>query len=192
MTRPKTRRPIADRLWSKVRKEDVGCWEYQGKRSSNGYGRIALGGRADGEGPAHRVAWELTNGEVPEGLIVCHRCDNPPCVNPEHLFLGTHADNAADRNAKGRHAHGTRHPQAILNPDLVRLVRRWAAEGVSRAESARRLGVSRGGVSAVVNGRLWTHVTDDPSPDMRPGAQSDKPRLVITITELDPTSQEQS
>lgn len=75
------------------------CWEYQAARSPRGYGTIGVMGKTR---RAHRVAWELANGPIPEGLLVCHHCDNPPCCNPAHLFLGTDKDNVADMRAKGR------------------------------------------------------------------------------------------
>lgn len=163
--KPKSRIPIEIRLWLKVEKMPSGCWEYRGKLSTNGYGRIARGGRGEGEVPAHRVAWEQRNGPVPDGMILCHSCDNPPCVNPNHLFLGSHADNAADRNRKGRHRFGVSHHNARLTPDQVRTIRRWASEGLSRAESARRMDVSPSTVAAIVHGRLWRHVADSPVED---------------------------
>lgn len=96
--------PPEDQFWSKVDKSGE-CWIWTGRRGPRGYGRFRIGSKAPG---AHRVAYELTYGPIPDELIVCHHCDNPPCVRPDHLFLGTHLDNAADRDSKGRTARGDR------------------------------------------------------------------------------------
>lgn len=105
-------------FWSMVAKSD-GCWVWTGTRWSTGYGRL-VGGRA-----AHRVAWELTNGPIPRGLLVCHHCDNPPCCRPDHLFLGTSKDNAMDASAKGRLLTGKSHPANTQRE-------KWMAAGAKR------------------------------------------------------------
>lgn len=92
----------AERLWSRVVDQPNGCREFTGCLNRWGYGKISFNGRPIG---AHRMAWILTNGPIPDGASVCHRCDNPPCCNPEHLFLGTQDDNMADMNTKGRQSN---------------------------------------------------------------------------------------
>ena len=98
--------PLAERFWQKVARTSSGCWNWSGKRLPRGYGQTSW---SSCEQPrdkrcvyAHRAAWVLTFGAIPDGLCVCHHCDNPSCCNPDHLFLGTHKDNIADMDRKGR------------------------------------------------------------------------------------------
>ena len=156
----RSRAPIAERFWSWV---DVGepdqCWPSRGcLRGASGHVNFQANGKGN---YAHRVAWELTHGPVPDGLHVLHHCDNPPCCNPAHLFLGTHADNMADMAAKGRYRvipqPGERNPQAKLTePEVVTIRRRYAAGGISQAALAREYGVSPALVGMIVRRQIWT------------------------------------
>src|SRR3954467_3950831 len=95
--------PIAARFQRKfVVNQQTRCWEWTSTKIKYGYGRMNIGGRKFKWILAHRLSWELHFGEIPDGTLVCHRCDNPCCVNPNHLFLGTHMDNCQDKIRKGR------------------------------------------------------------------------------------------
>lgn len=156
---------LADRLRRNMTvNRKSGCWEWTGT-TRDGYGRMTVGSRTDGTRrsvSAHRVAYELKNGEIPAGMEVCHKCDNPACINPEHLFAGTKRDNAADRDAKGRHfaLNGEEHPASKLTKRIVRDAR-WerAYRGTSFQELARKYGVSKTTIRNAVIGETWQHVT---------------------------------
>lgn len=151
------RRPALDRFMSKVvwNGDEDECWEWQGSCDTKGYGEFWADGRVIG---AHRFAWQLFNGSIPDGLFVCHTCDVPRCVNPAHLWLGTAAENSADMVNKGRMPRGENRHNAKLTPADVRLIRERASAGWTASELARILGVNRRPVEAVLLGETWGHV----------------------------------
>lgn len=129
------------------------CWPWMGARFARGYGQF--GGPAWPNG-THRIAYELEYGPIPAGAVVRHRCDNPPCCNPKHLELGTHADNVSDRVTRGRSARGEGQPQARLTAAAVLVIRtRYAAGGVSQQALADQYGVNQTTISRVVRGVKW-------------------------------------
>ena len=114
--------------------------------------------------PAHRVAYELAVGDIPDGLLVCHRCDNPPCVNPEHLFVGTKSENALDMIQKGRHwivadpgrrATGGRAHRAKLSASDVQQIFVLRTQGAAQRAIARIVGASQGQISRILAGKCW-------------------------------------
>lgn len=153
-------------MWRHVDKSGQ-CWLWTGAPFANGYGGFRLGGRAGRTAYAHRLAWELTNGPIPDGVEVCHSCDVRACVNPAHLFLGTHAENMRDMADKGRsntpNANGEAHPRARLNATDVAAIRaRYAAGGVLQRELATEYGVAQVHISRVVRGLSWSHQVSNP------------------------------
>lgn len=135
------------------------CWEWIGADDGHGYGVFRFGGRAT---KAYRVAWELAHGrEIPKGMVVCHACDNPGCVRPDHLFLGTHGDNVRDMAAKDRIQHGERHCHAKLTEGKVREIRLRAASGERFASIAESVGCSATNVYHVVARRTWRRVEEE-------------------------------
>lgn len=152
--------PLEQRFWAKVEKaEPDDCWEWQGARLPAGYGHIYAGDQARGMLKAHRVAWELAFGPVPEGMCVCHACDFPPCVNARHLFLGTHGDNTRDAAAKGRMSLGARNGNSkLIEQEVLEIRGRYALGGITQTELGRQYGVSQDMVSLIVLRKCWTHI----------------------------------
>lgn len=156
------RRPMLVRFWERVVPQSVavgGCWEWSGSRTAAGYGVIGEGGREGRHIYAHRLSYEIHNGPIPAGLHVLHACDNPRCVNPTHLSVGTQRDNMADMIRKGRNAVGERYSRAKLNREkVIRIRERYAAGGVTQELLAAEHGVSRGCIEHVVQRSTWRHV----------------------------------
>jgi hypothetical protein len=154
---PKSPRPsFAERIWQKIVRGN-GCWEWTGTRYPNGYGSCASGKRGRND-YAHRVVWRLTFGRIPDGLRVLHHCDNPPCCRPDHLFLGTDADNVADKVAKGRQLKGEQITGARLRATQIPDIRQRLAEGEPMHLIAADCGVSRGAIQDIALNKTWRHV----------------------------------
>ena len=167
MPRTYVRVPISERFWAKVEKTDH-CWLWTGVLS-RGYGQISDSPRMR---QAHRVSWELAFGPIPLGLFICHACDVKNCVRPDHLFLGTAADNSSDMKRKGRSAsgernwrtshpeasRGTRNPAAVLSAKQVLDIRARVSAGHRQIELAREYDVSKTTICSIISRRSWSHL----------------------------------
>jgi predicted XRE-type DNA-binding protein len=147
------------RFTEKYEVSPTGCWLWTAARKDNGYGVFGRGDRAGGIAYAHRWSYEHFVGPIPEGIAVCHRCDVRHCVNPEHLFLGTIAENQADMAAKGRSLRGERHNRVRLTEsDVIEIRRLWDETDLTQAEIGARFGIDKQRVSSIVRGRQWRHL----------------------------------
>lgn len=154
---------LAERLeytgWTEIlRRPDLGpCWEWNGFRTKTRYGQISVGDSKKTH--ASRIAYIAWVGPIEDGQFACHHCDNPPCINPAHLFAGTPKDNSEDCANKGRIPHGERQWGHKLTEDEVRTIRAAYATGMStQAAMARRYGVSTSNINAVIHGKTWARV----------------------------------
>jgi len=153
-------RPLVERFWEKVdiRGPDE-CWDWLAYKNKDGYGFFWLKGKHPS---AHRVAWELTNGEIPEGMNVLHHCDNPSCCNPKCLFLGTHTGNMQDKSRKGRargqNQKGNINNNAKLNEKQVLEIRILRQRGMIHREIAELYPISRREVGRICQRKRWQHI----------------------------------
>lgn len=142
-----------ERFWRRV---DVGepdeCWFWMMRLDSNGYGHMSIRAK---HCAAHRLAWEFTNGPVPDGRWVLHHCDNPPCCNPAHLYIGHHAENTLDAIERDRYKHGELHPRAKLTKKQVDEIRRLRKEGWKYRDLAEKFGVSITTAQQAFTGARW-------------------------------------
>lgn len=151
--------PIAERFWVKVdRRSKDRCWNWQAATNPAGYGVF----HSDIGSLAHRYSWTLHFGPIPDGLFVCHACDNPACVNPYHLFLGTHKDNMRDMDEKDRRITPDRtgrfNGHSKLTENDVHEIRRRYKMGESQSALGKEFGVSQSHVSAIILCARWSHV----------------------------------
>ncbi|MEU5660142.1 HNH endonuclease [Streptomyces sp. NPDC047737] len=157
-----------DRFWVKVNKQGPppahlpslgSCWLWTASTTDWGYGKLRAQSRWC---TAHRRSYEMAYGAIPEGLFVCHRCDTPACVRPDHLFLGTPQQNTQDMHLKGRAgatgSSGARNPCAALTDDQVLAIRQRFEDGELIADMAVEFNVHRASISSIVNGRTWKHL----------------------------------
>ena len=152
-------RKLKDKYECFVIKKD-GCWDWSGCKCAPGYGQFRCGKIRI---RAHRASWNLHRGEIPEGMFVCHKCDNPTCSNPEHLFLGTHLDNVRDMIKKDRHPtigkKGENNHRAILKISQVKKIKKILKTGiVSLLDIAKMFNVSKGAIACIKYGKNWRSV----------------------------------
>ncbi len=147
-------------FWSKasITANPDKCWEWQAGHNKGGYGKFGIGGKWK---LANRVAWELVNGSIPDSMKVLHECDNPSCINPRHLFLGTDLDNAKDRERKGRghYKRGENNScHKLTNEQVLEIRRLYAVGGISYRKLAAMFGICNVTVNDIVRRRIWKHI----------------------------------
>jgi len=160
---PGRRRKLTDSdfalgFWQRIFIRDTGCWEWQASKKRDGYGQVKCDGRMQ---LTHRVAYELCIGLIPPGMKVCHHCDNPPCVNPLHLFLGSDADNNHDMILKGRakHIRGSQVARARFTEAEVKAIRaEWVPYKFSASKLAAKHGVHKSCIEKILRRVTWCHV----------------------------------
>jgi hypothetical protein len=147
------------RFWSKVEITTPDeCWEWTARKDKDGYGLFT--DKSTGRGPwrANRYAYTMENGEIPSGMLVCHRCDNPACVNPAHLWIGSIKDNNRDKVLKGRGAIGEMNGNSKMSELDVRAVREMKKEGIPALLLADWYGMSWHRMAKIMNGFSWQHI----------------------------------
>lgn len=145
------RRRFNEKFFSRVKKLSYSeCWVWTGAISMQGYGLVT---RDKKHTSSHRIAWELQYGPIPDGMCVCHHCDNRKCCNPNHLFLGTNEDNMRDMYQKNRHAKYKE--RKLTNAQVGNIVRQHTVEKISQRELASIYGVNRTTIARIIQGRIY-------------------------------------
>jgi predicted XRE-type DNA-binding protein len=147
-------------FWDKVKKfpGDKACWEWQSYCDKDGYGRVTIDGKTQG---AHRVSYDMANGDLDPNLVVLHRCDNPPCVRPEHLYQDTAQKNNLDKELKNRQVRGESNGTAKLNDQAIRDIKELWSQGMSQTDIAEIWQVSQPMISNIIRKKNWLHVDED-------------------------------
>lgn len=137
-----------------------GCWEWQRFKDVRGYGKVSYKGTVE---RAHRVSYKLFVGEIPPGMFVCHHCDNPSCVNPSHLFIGTCKDNSDDMRAKGRNIvlRGNSHGKSKLMDSDIKQILHLSRSGATPLELSVKFRISRNQIYLILNNKAWCHIVRD-------------------------------
>lgn len=132
------------------------CWEWTGHLDTKGYGKLRIDGKTTG---AHRISWVLYNSQITSSDFICHHCDNPPCVNPMHLFKGSNMDNVRDAQSKGRYSGmpGTANPSCKLSLDDVLYIRN-NSKTMTAIALAEKFSISPSTISCIIHRRIWRHI----------------------------------
>jgi len=157
----KRRLSLEECFWKKVdKKAENECWEWKGSKDNGGYGVMFKSRYPIKWYKSNRLSWEIHFGDIPEGLLVCHKCDNPACINPKHLWLGTIADNNRDRENKGRGAllYGENNPNAKLTKEDIMKIKELRKTGMTQQKIADMYRVSQVNIGRILSGRLWLEV----------------------------------
>lgn len=136
----------------RVNRNENGCWEWKGAKHKQGYGNVRYEGKTH---LAHRLSWKIFKGEIPDGFMVCHKCDNSSCVNPEHLFLGTQKDNVSDAIEKERFKPGKLPRQTKLQWDQVQEIKNLHLNGMTRKKLQEKFHVSQTCIAKIITGKSW-------------------------------------
>lgn len=182
---PENRASLLRRFWNKVEK-GPGCWEWKG-RLDGGYGRIASGSPMSGtlvHHRAHRLSWEIANSApVPNDMQVLHLCDNPACVNPDHLEAGTGAENMRQKVERGRSLFGEKNPRSVLTESLVAEIRRAVRRGESYTSLAEKYGLTSVSIGNAARGKTWKKVSEPPVVGL--GSRPRKRRRIPFLSDKD-------
>ena len=150
-----TQPTATEKIMSRIIKDNNGCWNFAGCKNTRGYGKIRQGEKVI---LTHRAIYEHYNGKIKNGLCVCHKCDNPSCVNPNHLFAGTPQDNANDMVSKGRCADktGVKNGRAKINQDIANKIRSiYSEKNLSQRKIAKMFNLDNSTICAIVNNKSW-------------------------------------